>query len=116
MKMNNVLIMVVIGALLYMEGYLLLAKGIVAISLIGAVTSAFKGRSKSKDKSKNKSPNMLDPIEIESVRKPPYRIPKNMDMEVSPDKDASESFVSEAMKASPLGITGKILGKKIKSD
>lgn len=119
MKLSNVLIMVVIGAFLYMEGHLFMAKGIVALAVLGAVTTAVIGRGKNskKDKKKTKNPGveMLDPIEIDSVRKPPYRIPKKMQMKVSPNKKASESFTSLAIKASPLGLAGKWMGKKLKN-
>lgn len=112
MEMSNVLIVMVIGAFLYLEGHVFIAQGVVALTLAGTLASKLKR--KEKKPKKNPGVEMLDPIEIETIRKPPYRIPKSMDISLSPNKKPSTPQTTKALKASPLGMMGNALGKRIR--
>ncbi len=117
MDTGNVLTMIAVAGFLYIGGYIFLAKAIGGIALIAGIgTGISKTFNSSKEPSKSSSQaQVMDPIEIESKRKPDYTIPDDITMKVSPDKDAKESHTAKALKGT-LGPTAKWLGKKIKGD
>lgn len=112
---KNILIMVAIGGFLHLGGYPSIARIAIGIAILGGLISLFKGKkSKSKDKeSDSKKDYLMDPIEIETTRKPDYQIPSNMVMKVSPNKKPSQpKYVTAVGKiSSPLT---KYIGKKLK--
>ncbi len=114
MKKENILVIIAIGGFLYLGGYLFLAKAITGIAVLTALMTGIKKSIKSsKSSEKEPSPNTMDPIEIETTRKPDYQIPSDIIMTVSPDKSPSKPGYMKAVKGASEPVT-KYIGKKLK--
>lgn len=110
---KNVLIVIAIGGFLHLGGYTSIAKLVIGISILVGLVKLVKGKkNKSKDKDSNKT-NLMDPIEIETVRKPDYQIPGDMIMKVSPDKSPRKPAYMKAVGEASSPIA-KYIGKKLK--
>lgn len=105
MKIGNIVLTIAIGGFLHLGGYIALAKiiwGIATISII--VTGIKRSIEKKSGPSPDSNPNTMDPIEIETTRKPDYQIPSEIVMGVSPDEDPSTPTYAKAAQGftSPL--------------
>lgn len=114
MNKGNFLIAAAVAGFLYLGGYILLSKVILGIAALTGLASLTRSlTSKKKEKSKPKNPNLMDPIEIETTRKPDYKIPSDITMKVSPDKSPSKTKYQKGIEGT-FGSMAKLIGKKLK--
>lgn len=113
METSNVLIAAGIAGFLYLGGYVFIAKLVIGlVALIAIFSAAASSLKKSKSKSSSQD-NVMDPIEIETVKKPDYKIPEKTSLLLKPDKDPKNTRTGEALKGT-FGVGAKWLGKKLK--
>jgi len=114
MKKENILIVIAVGGFLYLGGYTSLAKAVAGLAILATLITGIKKSIKSSgEQEKDKSSNTMDPIEIETTRKPDYQIPSDIIMTVSPDKSPSKPGYMKAVKGASEPVT-KYIGKKLK--
>lgn len=112
MDTSNVLIAAGIAGFLYLGGYTFIAKLVIGAAIVIGLSKAAAHSVKSTSKSSSQE-NVLEPIEIETTKKPDYKIPEETSLLLKDDKDPKHTRGGKALRGT-FGVGAKWLGKKLK--